>query len=120
MHRSGDDEIAAARKELGWESAPFEIPADIAPSWDGRERGADEESAWNDAFAAYKAEYPELAAEIHASYGRQSCRLAGAIRGQGDRDIDAAGETVATRKASLIALNAFAPACRRWPVVRLT
>ena len=26
----GDDEVAAARKELGWDAAPFEIPADVA------------------------------------------------------------------------------------------
>ncbi|MDH3907956.1 MAG: transketolase, partial [Gammaproteobacteria bacterium] len=36
----GDEEIAAARKELGWESAPFDIPADIAAAWDATERGA--------------------------------------------------------------------------------
>ena len=106
----GDDEIAAARKELGWESAPFEIPSDVASSWNGKERGAAEESAWNVAFAAYNAEHPQLAAEF-------ARRMAGKLPDDWSRladqaiaDIDAAGETVATRKASLIALNAFAPA----------
>ena len=106
----GDDEIAAARKELGWESAPFEIPSDVASSWNGKERGAADESAWNVAFAAYNAEHPQLAAEF-------ARRMAGKLPDDWSRladqaiaDIDAAGETVATRKASLIALNAFAPA----------
>jgi len=106
----GDDEIAAARKELGWDSAPFVIPPDVASGWDGRERGGAEESAWNDAFDSYKAEYPELAAEF-------SRRMAGTlpanwseIADKAIAGIDAAAETVATRKASLIALNAFAPA----------
>ncbi|NCF73566.1 MAG: transketolase [Gammaproteobacteria bacterium] len=106
----GDDEIAAARKELGWESAPFEIPSDVASSWNGKERGAAEESAWNAAFAAYNAEHPQLAAEFVR-------RMAGKLPDDWSRfadkaiaAIDAAGETVATRKASLIALNAFAPA----------
>ena len=106
----GDDEIAAARKELGWESAPFEIPSDVASSWNGKERGAAEESAWNVAFAAYNAEHPQLAAEF-------ARRMAGKLPDDWSRfadqaiaDIDAAGETAATRKASLIALNAFAPA----------
>jgi len=106
----GDEEIAAARKQLGWEPAPFEIPADIAVSWDGKERGAADESVWNEGFAKYNAEHPQLAAEF-------ARRMAGKMPdGWSDfadkavADIDAAGETVATRKASLIALNAFAPA----------
>ena len=106
----GDDEIAAARKELGWEPAPFEIPADIAASWNGEERGAADENTWNGAFAKYNADHPDLAAEF-------ARRMAGKLPANwsdfADKaiaDIDAAGEKVATRKASLIALNAFAPA----------
>ena len=106
----GADEVAAARKELGWEAEPFEIPADIAASWDGSARGADYEAAWDERFANYTAEHPELAAEL-------SRRMAGelpagwkAFAAKAIATIDAAGESVATRKASLIALNAFAPA----------
>jgi len=106
----GDDEIAATRKELGWDSAAFEIPADIATAWDGKERGAANESAWDAVFAAYKAENPELASEFLR-------RMAGDLptdwsdfADKAIAGIDAAGESVATRKASLIALNAFAPA----------
>ena len=106
----GDEEIAAARKTLGWEPAPFEIPANIAAGWDGKETGAADENAWNETFAKYNAEHPTLAAEFLR-------RMAGDLPdGWSDfadkaiADINAAGETVATRKASLFALNAFAPA----------
>ena len=105
----GDDEIAAARKELGWAAAPFEIPAEIASAWDGRERGAAKESRWNEAFAAYKAEHPELAAEFaRRMAGKRPhgwCQHAD----KSIAEINAEAAAMATRKASLRALNAFAP-----------
>jgi transketolase len=106
----GDDEIAATRKELGWEPAPFEIPVDIAASWNGKDRGAAFESAWNDVFAAYGAEHPELAAEFERRMAGRLPENWSELADKAIADIDAAGEKVATRKASLIALNAFAPA----------
>ena len=105
----GDEEIAAARKELGWHAAPFDIPADVAAAWDARERGAAEEAAWNEAFAAYNAEYPELAAELaRRMAGKRPhgwCQHAD----QAIADINGEAADMATRKASLRALNAFAP-----------
>ena len=106
----GDDEIAATRKELGWDAPPFEIPADIAAAWDDKARGAAAEEAWQSTFDDYATQHPELAAEL-------SRRMAGDLpAGWSDfadkaiAAIDAAGESMATRKASLVALNAFAPA----------
>ncbi|MDH3748556.1 MAG: transketolase [Gammaproteobacteria bacterium] len=105
----GDDEVAAARKQLGWDAAPFEVPADIAAAWDSRARGAAEEEGWNRLFAAYAADNPDLASEF-------ARRTAGLLPDNWQQHadsaiaaIDAAGETMATRKASLVALNAFAP-----------
>ena len=106
----GDEEIAATRKELGWESAPFEIPAGIAAGWDAKERGAANESAWNVVFAAYKAENPELASEFLRRMAGDFPADWSDFADKAIAGIDAAGESVATRKASLIALNAFAPA----------
>ena len=106
----GDDEVAAAREQLGWDAAPFEIPAAIAAAWDGRRRGEAEEAAWNEVFGAYNAAYPELAAEFAR---RTAGKLPAAWRELADSaigEIAAAGESMATRKASLVALNAFAPA----------
>ncbi|MGA1370487.1 MAG: transketolase [Pseudomonadales bacterium] len=60
----GAEEIAATRASLGWQHAPFEIPADIYRDWDGRPRGAALRGAWEAAFIAYRADYPELAAEF--------------------------------------------------------
>ena len=60
----GDDEIAATRKELGWEHAPFVIPQEIKDAWDGTVEGVELEESWNKMFAEYKAAYPELAQEF--------------------------------------------------------
>jgi len=105
----GDDEIAETRKVLGWESAPFVVPAEIASGWDGKKRGAAFEDDWNQTFAAYRSEFPELADEFVR-------RMAGLLPANWNTfadkaiaDIDAAAAQAATRKASLIALNAFAP-----------
>jgi len=60
----GDEEVALTRKELGWDSAPFEIPDDVYAGWDAKAKGARVEDAWNDKFVAYAAEYPAEAAEF--------------------------------------------------------
>lgn len=60
----GDDEIALARKTLGWTHAPFEIPADIYAGYDAKTKGAASEAAWNALFEQYQAAHPELANEF--------------------------------------------------------
>jgi transketolase len=49
----GEDEVAAAREQLGWPHAPFEIPAPILERWRevGR-RGASTAAAWDERLAA--------------------------------------------------------------------
>jgi transketolase len=106
----GDEEIAAVRAELSWDAAPFEIPAEIAAAWDGKERGAAEEAAWQETFSEYETRHPDLAAEFTR---RMSGELPAEWQAFADKaiaEIDAAGESIATRKASLVALNAMAPA----------
>ena len=105
----GDDEIAAARKELGWSAAPFEVPADIASAWDARARGMADEEAWNRTFAAYAAKFPALAAEFARRTAGKLPEGWSAHAEQAIRAIHDAAESMATRKASLVALNAFAP-----------
>jgi len=105
----GDDEVAAARKQLGWDSPPFEIPEDIAAAWDGRRQGAADETEWDSTFAAYSAEHPELAAEFARRMADKLPDNWAEYASKAISDIDAAGESMATRKASLVALNAFAP-----------
>ncbi len=105
----GDEEIAATRAALGWDAPAFEIPADIKAGWDGSARGAVAEQAWQKIFDEYSQQHPELAAEL---VRRQSGALPedwSAFADAAIATIDAAGEKKATRQASLIALNAFAP-----------
>ena len=105
----GDDEIAATREALGWNHAPFEIPAHVADGWDARPAGAAAEAEWTQIFEGYQAKYPELAAEFER-------RMSGEL--PADWAANAATEVAkfaasdasnATRKASLLSLNAFAP-----------
>jgi len=105
----GNDEIALTRAALGWNHGPFEIPAEIYAEWDAKAAGAAAEAAWNEKFAAYAAAYPELAAEFKR-------RIAGELPADFAekaaayiKDVAEKGETIASRKASQNALNAFGP-----------
>ncbi|MEY3793700.1 MAG: Transketolase 1 [Pseudomonadota bacterium] len=103
----GAEEIALTRAAIGWDLPPFEIPQDVYADWSAVSRGQQEEAEWNKLFAAYERAHPELAKE----YQR---RMAGDLpkhfsQTVVDAVIDAhtKAETVATRKASQLALEAF-------------
>ncbi|MCF7508174.1 transketolase [Vibrio sp. D54] len=103
----GAEEIAATRKELGWEHGPFEIPQEVYAEWSAKETGAAKEAAWNEKFAAYEAAYPELAAEFKR-------RVNGELPAQWEEkasqiiaDLQANPANIASRKASQNALEAF-------------
>ena len=106
----GDDEIAAAREELGWSAKPFEIPAAIAEAWNGRDRGASLEDGWQALFAKYQAEFPELAAEYERRMAGQLPANWNEVATAAVRNIAEQQLKVATRKASLVSLNELAPA----------
>ncbi|MHA6492082.1 transketolase [Pseudomonas borbori] len=105
----GHDEIALTRAALGWNHAPFVIPADIYAEWDAKEAGVAVEADWNQRFAAYSAAYPELAnefvrrmaGELPADFAEKASAFI--------RDVAEKGETIASRKASQNCLNAFGP-----------
>lgn len=105
----GDAEIALTRAALGWHHGPFDIPADIYAAWDAKAKGAQQESDWNSRFAAYAAAYPELARELKrrlsgelpADFAEKSAAYIA--------EVQAKGETIASRKASQNTLNAFGP-----------
>ncbi|VAW86588.1 Transketolase [hydrothermal vent metagenome] len=105
----GDAEINATREKLGWEHEPFIIPNKISSGWNAKEKGAQAEQAWNDKFMAYKAAYPELAAE----YER---RITGDLPSDWEQKsadfistVNAKAETIASRKASQNSLNGYGP-----------
>ena len=106
----GAEEIKLTRESLGWTSAPFEIPAALQAVWNGVSKGNKLEAHWNKAFAAYSKKYPELASEF-------TRRMAGDLpKNFAQTAFDAVvaahtkAETVASRKASQIALEAFTAA----------
>ncbi len=105
----GPEEIAAARTELGWSHPPFEIPGNIAAAWDGRERGAVNETGWSELFAKYAEAHPELATEFARRMAGQLPEDWAEFADAAIAAIDAEAGQMATRKASLVALNAFAP-----------
>ncbi len=60
----GEEEIVAARSNLGWEHPPFEIPEDIYSAWDTRRRGAEKEEEWKNRFQKYSRVHPLEAQEF--------------------------------------------------------
>ncbi len=101
----GAEEIALVRKEIGWDSPPFEIPDDVYQAWDARAAGREAQSQWEQLFANYEQEYPQLAKEFDR---RMAARLP---EGFAQAVLDASlaahhkAEKVASRKASQMALE---------------
>ncbi|CAI8749076.1 transketolase 1 [Pseudomonas sp. IT-196MI5] len=105
----GDAEIALTRAALKWDHGPFEIPADIYAEWDAKETGRAVEAEWDQRFAAYSAAFPTEANEL---VRRLSGDLPVDFAEKADAyiaEVAAKGETIASRKASQNALNAFGP-----------
>ncbi len=106
----GHDEVEATRKNLGWKYPAFEIPQEIYDGWNSKVKGEGLEKLWSNKFAEYAKEYPAEAAEFKR-------RMAGDLPENWKQHvtdsiaaINAKGETVATRKASQIAINALVKA----------
>ena len=94
----GDDEIAAAREVLGWESAPFEIPEDVVSDWRGTaDRGVQARADWRNRLEQHgdRDEFlRRMAGDLPESFS-----LDGYIQSLIDEP-----QKVATRKASEMAL----------------
>ncbi|MHB1429341.1 MAG: transketolase [Rhodocyclaceae bacterium] len=106
----GDAEIAAARPHIGWNFGPFEIPKEVYEAWDAKKKGAELEAAWNQKFDHYAKAFPAEAAEFKRRMAGDLPANWAEFAQKAIAAIDAKGETVATRKASQIAINALAPA----------
>ncbi|MEO8103227.1 MAG: transketolase [Betaproteobacteria bacterium] len=105
----GEKEVAATRLAIGWPHAPFEIPQEIYQAWDCTQRGAGLEAQWSTTFAAYERQFPELAAEFKRRMaGELPAGFAETAKALVAKVNDKA-ETVATRKASQIAIEGLAP-----------
>ncbi|MEO8061464.1 MAG: transketolase [Pseudomonadota bacterium] len=105
----GPDEVALARKTLGWDSPPFVIPEDIARAWDHKEAGAAAEKKWLRVWRRYKREHANEAAQFErrmkgdlpadwADVVQSAMSAAAAVTG-----------SQATRASSQVALNVLGP-----------
>ncbi|MGL4192285.1 MAG: transketolase [Vibrio sp.] len=103
----GNDEIKAAREFLGWQYAPFEIPADIYAEWDAKQAGASKEAAWDAKFAAYAKAYPSEAAEYQRRIAGELPANWEAATSEIIANLQANPANIASRKASQNALEAF-------------
>ena len=105
----GDKEIAASREAMGWTSAPFDIPADVYTAWDAKLKGSKSQAEWDALLKAYSVKFPEEASEL-------TRRMSGELPGDFDKVVSdyiatcvEKKETIATRKASQNAIQAYAP-----------
>jgi transketolase len=103
----GADEVAATRKALGWDHAAFELPKAATDLWDARAAGRAAQARWNERFAAYRAAHPELSAELLRRCSGELPTTFDALAQQALAAAHAKAETVATRKASQLALEVF-------------
>jgi transketolase len=106
----GGDEIQLTRAALGWTHEPFVIPEAAYSAWDARDAGAAAQAAWGDAFAAYAQAHPALAAEYTRRMAGELPAGYATLVAEAVQAADAKAETVATRKASQIALETFTKA----------
>ena len=106
----GAEEIKLTRAAIGWEHAPFVIPKEVYSDWDAKAKGAAAQKEWTEGFDAYKAAYPAQAKEL---VRRMKGELPKKFVQTAVDTIIAAhqkGETVASRKASQLALESFTAA----------
>ncbi len=105
----GKDEVELTRKNLHWDFAPFEIPQDYYAAWNKVEQGKKLEAEWNALFEKYAAQFPSEAQELDR---RLQGELPKDFIAKADEYITKValdGATIASRKASQNAIEAFAP-----------
>lgn len=106
----GADEIALTRSAIGWKHNPFELPKGVYEEWDARAKGDALENDWDTRFAAYAKAFPELAAEFTRRMKGELPKNFTQVAVDATVGAHAKAETVASRKASQIALEAFTAA----------
>ena len=106
----GAEEIKLTREALGWNHEPFKIPKEVYADWDSKAAGKAAEAEWDAKFAAYKAAFPAQAKEFVR-------RMKGDLPKQFNQVVvdtviaaHTKAETVASRKASQLALESLTAA----------
>jgi transketolase len=106
----GAEEIKLTREALGWTAEPFKIPKAVYADWDAKVAGTAREAQWNTAFAAYKAAFPAQAKEFVRRMKGDLPKNFNQVAFDAVVAAHTKGETVASRKASQLALEAFTAA----------
>jgi transketolase len=105
----GADEVAATRKNLGWNYEPFVIPEEIRKGWDAKAKGAKREAEWQQRFNSYKSQFPELAAEYERRQAGDLPKNWKDVAAKYVADVAKESKPLATRQSSQASLNAFGP-----------
>ncbi|HET7527414.1 MAG TPA: transketolase, partial [Burkholderiaceae bacterium] len=103
----GEAEVAATRQAIGWSAPAFEVPAPVAALWNAREAGAARQARWREQLARYRAAHPELAAEFERRCAGELPSSLPELFAHTLADAHAKAETLATRRASQLALEVF-------------
>ena len=106
----GAEEIKLTREALGWTAEPFKIPKEVYADWDAKAAGKAREAEWNKAFAAYKAAFPAQAKEFVRRMKGELPKNFNQVAFDAVIAAHTKAETVASRKASQLALEAFTAA----------
>ena len=106
----GAEEIKLTRAALDWPHDAFVVPQDVADAWSAVARGSQAQAAWDKKFAAYRATHPALAAEFERRMRGDLPKNFAQVAVDASVSAHSKAETVATRKASQIALEAFTEA----------
>ncbi|AWI52410.1 transketolase [Aquabacterium olei] len=106
----GGDEIKLTREALSWVHEPFMLPEEVYADWNAKADGELLVNDWNARFDAYKAAFPELAAEYVRRMAGELPANFSEIAVQAVAAAHDKAETVASRKASQQALEHFTAA----------
>jgi transketolase len=106
----GLEEVKLTREALGWPHEPFVVPQEIYGAWNAKARGQSAQAQWEDRFATYEAAHPQLAAEYRRRMKGELPRNFAQVAVDAAVAAHAKAETVASRKASQLALEAFTAA----------
>ncbi|MCL1498269.1 transketolase [Xanthomonas nasturtii] len=105
----GKEELEGARKALEWPYGPFEIPEEIYAGWRAGGTGTLRQAEWEQLFDKYSKQYASEADELtrrsHGELPADFIAKADAYIAKAQED----GQTIASRKASQLAIEAFAP-----------
>jgi transketolase len=106
----GAEEIKLTREALGWHHEPFTVPREIYAAWDAKASGRQAQADWARRFASYAKAHPEQAAEFERRMRGELPRKFAQVAVDAAIGAHGKAETVASRKASQIALEAFTAA----------